>query len=249
MKKIYLFLSLVLIISISQRVLGQTKQVHFLSKDSVEIIGDLYITSEKEQPFVILFHQATSSRGEYNEIAPVLNTLGLNCLAVDLRSGYSINGVLNETGKNAKKAKMPYRFIDTIQDIESAISYVKANYNYSKLILWGSSYSASLVLKIASYKDVDAVLSFSPGEYFKNEGKPHDFITKTVHQIKCPVFITSKKNEKDSWWPLYQKIESKKHYFIPDDIGHHGSIALWSTKDGNQKYWEAVKDFLKSIEP
>jgi len=58
------------------------------SDDDIKIITDSYIISEDPKtPVIVLFHQAGWSRGEYLEIAPKLNHLGFNCVAVDLRSG------------------------------------------------------------------------------------------------------------------------------------------------------------------
>lgn len=218
----------------------------FPSLDSVQIAADLYIAHDSEAPFIILFHQATYSRGEYLEIAPKLNMEGFNCMAVDLRSGYGVNNIANITAQNAKKAKMPYRFIDTYQDIKSAVDYARKNLAKGTLIIWGSSYSSSLVIKYAGeYKNVDGVLSFSPGEYFKNEGKPADFITKTANGVTAPVFITSKQTERANWIDIYSAIPSKKKvYFLPEFEGKHGSAALWEKTEGNDKYWEAVLSFL-----
>jgi dienelactone hydrolase len=61
-------------------------KVSFHAEDGLKITADLYLIDFSE-PFILLFHQAESSRGEYNDIAPRLNKLGYNCLAVDLRSG------------------------------------------------------------------------------------------------------------------------------------------------------------------
>jgi hypothetical protein len=71
-------------------------KITFTSSDNVIITADLYIIYEKSAPFIILFHQARSSRGEYIEIAPRLNELGFNCMAVDQRSGGSMNKIENQ---------------------------------------------------------------------------------------------------------------------------------------------------------
>ncbi|MBA4348121.1 MAG: hypothetical protein C0413_04645 [Clostridiales bacterium] len=147
--------------------------VTFPTTDNLNITADLYWTGDASKPFIILFHQADYSRGEYLEIAPKLNALGYNCLAVDQRSGRSANNVKNETYQLAKDAGLPTGYTDAYPDLEAALSYVVSTYAPEKLIVWGSSYSASLVLILASeYSDeIAAALSFSPGEYFKLNGK------------------------------------------------------------------------------
>ena len=79
------------------------KTVHYKSKDGIQITADLYMSHKTSAPFIVLFHQARWSRGEYREIAPKLNKMGFNCLAVDQRSGDAVNGVENETKKSADR--------------------------------------------------------------------------------------------------------------------------------------------------
>src|SRR4051812_45624084 len=102
---------------------GSQTTITFASRDSLMITADLYKTDDNA-PFMILFHQAGYSRGEYNEIARKLNKLGYNCLAVDLRAGEEINGVKNETAARAKEKKKPTEYLDAEQDMIAAINYV-----------------------------------------------------------------------------------------------------------------------------
>lgn len=221
------------------------KTIEFKAADGLSITADLYekIGSKK---VIILFHQAGWSRGEYKEIAPQLNELGYTCIAVDQRSGGAVNDVKNETNSRAKAAGKKITYADAFQDIEAAVTYAKSQYNPDQLVIWGSSYSSALVLKYAGdYPDnIDAVLSFSPGEYFGSES----FISSSAKNIKAPSFITSAKNEKGSWWGIHQSIpEGKKQFFLPETKGNHGSRALWSKFNDSKSYWIEVKSFLKSI--
>ena len=222
--------------------------IGFPSKDGIQISADLYAPhNDQTKPFIILFHQAGWSRGEYMEIAPKLNALGFNCLAVDLRSGGSINTIENETHKRAKQLDMPTKYINSYQDIEAAVAYARSKFAKGKLIIWGSSYSAALVLKYAGdHRDVDGVLSFSPGEYFSGQGESATYVTDAAKNIQIPVFITSAKNEVKSWKGIFEAIPSvKKEFFIPETSGNHGSRALWQKFDDSDAYWTAVDAFLK----
>ena len=58
------------------------------------------------------------------DIAPKLNALGYNCLAVDQRSGRSANGVKNETNQLAKDAKLPTGYTDAYPDLEARNNFV-----------------------------------------------------------------------------------------------------------------------------
>ena len=225
-------------------VYGQ-KVIDFPSKDGLTITADMY-EAENSKQFIILFHQAGWSRGEYQEIAPKLNALGYHALAVDQRSGGGVNDIKNKTNALAKKEGKKTEFVDAFQDVEAAVSYVKSTYKPDKIIIWGSSYSSSLVLKYAGdYPDkIDGVLSFSPGEYFGKKS----FITTSAANIMVPVFITSAKSEKKSWSGIYDAIpSSKKQFFLPETKGNHGSRALWEKFSDNQNYWTVVKGFLKTI--
>ena len=209
------------------------KQIEFDSLDGLKVTADVYKQSDdKSKPFIVLCHQAGWSRGEYREIAPKLNKLGFNCMAIDQRSGGTVNKVANETAARAKKAGKAVDYVAAEQDIIAAAKYAKENFASGKLILWGSSYSAALVLHIAGENPdlMDGTLSFAPGEYFKNQGKPADWIESAAKKIKCPVFITSAKAEFTNWEKIYAAVTADgKAKFVPSTKGNHGSRALWTS--------------------
>lgn len=240
----------ILLVIVSFQLSAQQK-INFKSSDGLEITADLYIEHLEEAPIIILFHQAGWSRGEYVEIAPKLNRLGYNCIAIDQRSGGEINGVGNETYKRARLQKLKTEYVDAEIDMMAAIKYVKSNYSEAKkLIIWGSSYSAALALKIAGDGriEVDAVLSFAPGEYFESMGESPSFIRESAANITIPTFITSAKAEKQNWWKIYESIPAiGKNYYLPKTDGQHGSRALWEKFPDHKGYWLAVEEFLKSI--
>jgi len=240
MKKFILLLA----ISAINTALAQNT-ITYPSKDGVTITADLY-KIKKEAPFILLFHQAGWSRGEYQEIAPKLNQMGYHVLAVDQRSGGKINEIVNQTHIAAKKAGKNTQYADAFQDIEASIAYIKKQYRPKKIIIWGSSYSSALVLKYAGdYPNtVQAVLSFSPGEYFNSK----NYISHSAKNITIPVFITSSKQEKSSWSDIYDVIpSSKKQFYLPTSNGNHGSRALWEKFDDHHGYWQAVIYFLNQI--
>jgi len=236
---------------ISSFTVAKESTLSFPSKDGLQITVDTYITSIDKRPLIVLFHQAGWSRGEYLEIAPKLNKLGFNALAVDLRSGGKVNGVLNQTAKRALKAGKGTTYLNALQDVEASLLFArKLVGNKTKVIAWGSSYSAALVLKVAGEKPdlANAVLAFSPGEYFKKSGKSADWIQQSAKLYTRPVFITSAKAEKKRWKPIFDAIKSKKKSsFVPKTKGNHGSRALWKRYDDSDDYWLAVSKFLATI--
>lgn len=216
-----------------------TKTIEFASEDGLTITADQYHI-KNTAPIIVLCHQAGWSRGEYQEIAPTLNALGFNCLALDQRSGGASNGVSNETSKRAKDEGKATEYIDAKQDINAAIDKAKEMYG-RKVILWGSSYSSSLALIIATEnKDVEQVLSFSPGEYLGAVK-----VGESITTLDKPVFLASAKNEQAQTKLLFDVIASiDKTQFIPAGAGEHGSRALWEEKADHAEYWVAVEAFL-----
>jgi len=123
------------LLTISARAKDPYEKITFNSTDGLTITADLYSPHKKlSTPFIILCHQARSSRGEYREIAPRLNELGFNCMAIDQRSGDSLKGIENETAANAKKAQKTKNHVDAEQDIIAAIRYAKNHLSQGKLI-------------------------------------------------------------------------------------------------------------------
>ncbi len=232
---------------LSQNVSFKGKTIQFPSKDEVNITADLYMSTNKKAPYILLCHQALYSRGSYREIAVQLNGMGYNCLAIDQRSGLSAKNIPNETHKAAKNKNKPTKYINALPDIEAALEFLSNDLKATSTILWGSSYSASLALYIASKNSdkLTGVLAFSPGEYFKIKDKT---IAEYASAITCPAFITSSKSEAKKLQPIFNNIPSKNKFnFIPETKGFHGSKALWSTKNGNEAYWTAVKQFLREL--
>ena len=224
-----------------------TTTVTFPTTDNLAVTADLYWTGDANAAFILLFHQADYSRGEYLEIAPKLNALGYNCLAIDQRSGGGVNDIINETYKAAKAAGLPTSYTDAYADLQSALSYVESTYAPRKLIVWGSSYSSSLALILASEhpNEIAAVLAFSPGEYFKLDGKK---VADYAANITQPAFITSAKSEGKSWRGIADQIKSAGSvFFVPEGNGRHGSSALFEKTPNSAEYWTAVEQFLASL--
>ena len=223
---------------------GET--ITFKASDGVSVTADLYMAHKASAPFIILYHQAGYSRGEYRSIAPQLNAMGFNCLAVDQRSGDKVNGVINETHKGAVASKLPTEYLDAIPDMEAAYLYVKYSIKPEKIILWGSSYSSAILFYMGSvhHKNLSGILCFAPGNYFKINNKE---LKTFAARITCPVFVTSAKSEYKNWKGMYEEVRSEKSYFLPESEGKHGSKALWSDNPSHQAYWTAVTKFLKTL--
>jgi dienelactone hydrolase len=229
MKNILFILSLLFAFTEAQQ------DVAFQTADNVRVFGTLYETT-KDKPIILLFHQASSNRAEYAEIAPALVALGFNALAIDQRSGGSMFGTENQTNENFDGTTT---YLETFPDLEAAL-ILATGQGYETILVWGSSYSSSLVfLLAAAHSEVDGILSFSPGEYLGNDSMVKD----AAAQVTVPVFVTSSKFEADDAKEIFDAVASEdKVQFVPEGFGQHGSSALLSSD--KDEYWVAIKAFL-----
>lgn len=220
------------------------KEVVFPSLDGLPVSANEYLVNDT-LPWMLLCHQARFSSGEYVETALFFNSLGYNCLAINQRSGKEANGVINKTAVEANIKKLPVGFLDAEKDIVAAINFVLSLNKNKKIILIGSSYSASLVLKIAASNpvNIDKVIAFSPGEYFGEELN----LKKCISGIKIPVFVACSAEEMKETKLLIADIDKRNCvFFAPENGGYHGSKALWKKNIGNEKYREQLLLFLKN---
>ncbi len=221
------------------------EKITFPSLDGLTITANLYHLNDSA-PVIVLCHQANFCKAEYAGIAKTLMEKGFNCLAIDQRSGRGLVEEFNETWLEAVKQKKPTDFLDAEQDIVAAVNFAAKKYG-RKIIVWGSSYSSTLVLFIAMTNDnVKAVISFSPGDYFiKEKGS----LTKMLATFSKPMFVTSSKEESKELSAMVSgmKMNENQMQFIPDSTGYHGSRALWKTNENNEEYWKAIDGFLTKV--
>ena len=223
---------------------AQATTALFSAADGVPVTATIYKKSDSAT-WIVLCHQAGYSRGEYNEIAPKLVALGFNCIAIDARSGDQVNGVPNQTAQAAHDAKKPTEYLDAKQDIEAAVNYAYG-LGKRKVILFGSSYSASLALLLGTTsRAIEAIVAFSPGEYFGD----HLNLTRSIQSLSIPTFVTSARKEAGGVTALFHgQAASSVTQFVPNKEGVHGASALWSSTPNNDEYWTALKSFLKPYE-
>lgn len=236
--------TLFLITVLSFQCLFAQKRITFKAPDGVTIFADVYETKTNDK-IMLLCHQAGYSKGEYFETAKKLNALGYTCIAIDQRSGDSVNKDINLTAKMATLKKLNTGYIDAEVDIVTAVNHV-FNLYHKKIIVMGSSYSASLILKIATaQKDkIAATISYSPGEYFTDK----TLVSKNLAQLTIPVYITCSKKEVIAVEKLFNASAMKNiTFFKPVNDGNHGSKVLWKNNANNQEYWDSLLLFLKTI--
>lgn len=231
-----------------------SQEITFKAADGVTVYADLYKGPSQDtgiepiKTIVLMFHQAGSNAKEYAPIAPRVAKLGVDCLAVDQRSGGNMFNASNRTQMHAG-GKMDY--MAAYQDMQAALKWAQ-DQKYQKIIVWGSSYSASLALRLASENpSVYAVLSFSPGEYFDQKG----LVSGWNSAVKAPVFIACTEDEKSEQCQAIANAASAEPVRKANDLlftapdGVHGSSTLHHRGNGESDaaYWSATEKFLKNV--
>lgn len=210
--------------------------------DGVLIDGD-YRRAASPRALILLFHQAGSGKGEYATIAPRLAAAGYSSLAIDQRAGGSLFGV------NATAARLgrPAGYLDAQRDLEAALAWGREQ--GLPIILWGSSYSAALVFRVAAAhpQGVKAVLAFSPGEYLDDKRA----VAQAAAAVRVPVFVTSANDAGEvaaARAILAASPAALKRQYVPR-AGIHGSSTLIPARNpaGAAANWAAVLDFLRRI--
>jgi len=168
---------------------AQSKTVVTATADGVQIYGEYQFgTLDEQAPLILLFHQAGSNgRGEYADIIPWLNASGYRTMAWDLRSGKTRFGFDNRTAMGLD-ADEKIAYCDVSPDLQAALDYVVQQGLADRAVVWGSSYTASLVFKLAADNPqrVSGLAAFSPAA----GGPMVDCRARMwVKQVQAPVIV------------------------------------------------------------
>ena len=217
--------------------------VTITAADGVKVYGEFWPAADLKAPLILAFHQAGSSHAEYVPLAPRLNGAGFHVLAIDQRSGGSEFSGKNKTVVTLGRSTS---YDAALADLDAALAWGRNKANGAPVLVWGSSYSAALVFKLAAAHpaDVAGLLAFSPGEYL---GKPNA-VAAAAKTLKLPVFVTQANDEDeiDQARSIVKLTASAdKTQFIPAR-GVHGSATLRADRNaaGAEENWAAVLAFL-----
>jgi dienelactone hydrolase len=212
------------------------------ASDGVKVRASLY-EAAKPKALILLFHQAGSSKDEYATIAPRLREAGYSALAIDQRAGDGLFGKNETAAALGRKAD----YLEARPDLQTALDW--AHTQKLPIILWGSSYSSSLIFPLAASdpQGIVALLSFSPGEYFDSDKQ---MVRRAAAKVTVPVFIASTREELADADPIMAALPKSANNvrFIPEH-GVHGSSTLIASRnpDGADANWAAVLNFLNRV--
>ena len=258
--RLFIITAVVLLISCAKEIKTETSkknspatEISFYTPDSIQLFGDLYEV-DKQGSTILLFHQGGSNaRGEYFSIIPRLIEAGFNVLAIDQRMGGQAYGSYNRTLANIPTNRFGdgYTYCDAYNNLESALDFIIASGFTAKKILWGSSYSASLAIKLAHQKpaDVQAVLAFSPAAGGPMQAcNPNEYF----QTLKTPLLLLRPPGEmeNENSKAQFELAESYNHETYVPDHGVHGSSMLVEERVGDEveACWKVVLAFLDKIE-
>ncbi len=225
-----------------------SNEVQFVTADSVEIHGDLF-QLDKAKPSILLFHQGGSNgRAEYSTIIERLKD-SYNILSIDQRTGGQLYGQYNRT--MARFSSEQFDYCDAYPDLEASLDYlIKKGFTGEKVI-WGSSYSATLAIQLASKRadDVAATLAFSPASGGPMLAcRPDPYFT----QLKSPLLVLRPSSElqRESSQEQFKAVQDAGHSTYVAENGVHGSSLLVQDRvDGSiAENWETVLSFLELVQ-
>lgn len=238
------FVALFLCTQLSIAAPAEGQPVKLRAADGVTLYAKYY-QAEHPKALILLFHQAGSNYAEYATIAPRLVQEGFSALALDQRSGGNKFGRDNETVKQLGHSA---EYLEAEQDLEASLAWGVAQ--KLPVAVWGSSYSSALVFLLAAKhpSQIQAVLSFSPGEYLGSD----TMVQSAAAKLDIPLYVTSAKDDEEiaSARAIVNAAPSqKKIQFIPKNAGVHGSSTLRTDRNpkGAAENWAAVQAFLVSF--
>ena len=216
------------------------------ASDGATVYGTLSQAGGHADAILLLFHQAGASRHEYDPLVPVFTQMGYDTLAIDQRSGDGLFGGRNET---VDKRGGSADYLDALPDLEGALAWAKAHH-YARIALVGSSYSSSLAIILAARrpKDVAAVASFSPGEYFDTD---KDMVKRAAAKITVPFYITTRPEEEDKVAEVLRDAHGTNITHYRQAVGVHGASTLVQSRDpkGYAANLRSFSDFLRRALP
>lgn len=218
------------------------------AEDGLEVATDWHLTGQDNPLGVVaLFHQGGGDvRGEYERILPRILELGYDVIAADLRRGGDRFGMENRTAPPG--ADSLYTYCDALPDV-LAVRAEASRYS-DEVILWGSSFSAALVVQAAAIEQsgLAGVLAFSPASGDPMEGcRPET----ASGSLSVPLLVLRPANEAaiPSVRAQLAEFEAQGHVTHVADPGVHGSSMLDAQRVGaaTGETWRVVEAFLAGV--
>lgn len=224
--------------------------VTLVTDDSVEVAAYLWTGDGERRAVVIALHQGgANARGEYGPLVSRLLAESFDVLAPDLRSGGERWGARNAT-VDAREASADY--CEALPDLRAALAWARTTRPDVRTVLWGSSFSAALALRVAAEgpAGLAAVLAFSPATGGPLAGCVGEEVS---DRITVPVLVLRPAAEMNLEHVRAQMttFRAQGHAIHVSAPGAHGSSMLDPDRvgAGTDRTWKVVLDFLHAAVP
>ncbi|WP_223786581.1 alpha/beta hydrolase [Marinicella meishanensis] len=230
----------------------QSQEVETTANDGVRVFGEQYFgTLDAKAPLILLFHQAGSNgRGEYGDLIPWLQAAGFRAIAWDLRSGKARFDHDNRTA-SALNSTEKISYCDVSPDLQAALDYVVQQDLAEKVVVWGSSYTASLVFKLAADNPqrIAGVAAFSPAA----GGPMVDCRARMwVDQVQAPVIVFRPEKEMELASSQEQRdilVAAGAEFHVIANAVHGSSMLVDArSKHDMQAARDTVEQWLKGLQ-
>ncbi len=239
----------------NEGLVGGPELLTLTTADGYTIFGYFHRPDDDEtpdtvgMPLILAFHQGgASGEAEYAPIIPRLLDSGYAVLTIDQRRGGDRFMGFNRTAAAFDAEKVSY--CDVYTDLEAAFSYALTIDGINEIIAWGSSYSATLAVKLAVNHPelISGVLAFSPAS-----GEPMSgcSVLPLAFQLQQPALFLRPRSEMSigSVAADLTAFANMGHEIYISSPGAHGSSMLVSERvEGNtSETWNTVFRFINSL--
>lgn len=223
------------------------QRVTFPASDGGTVHATLYEEDRPARALIVAFHQGgASGEAEYAPVLPRLLAEGYDVLAVDQRAGGSLFGGTNRT--IAARGGEETDYCAAYPDLEGALEYAGERRGERPIVLWGSSYSAALAMRLAATgpEDVIAVLAFSPASGEPMAGCLAEDVSDGI-RIPALALRPRSEAERPGVSGQLERFGEQGHRTFVADPGEHGSSMLVEERVGApvEATWAVVLEFLE----
>lgn len=229
------------------------------TSDGHTVFGNLYrpnhgtnrmsgVADSASFPLILAFHQGgASGAAEYEPIIPRLLEAGFAVMTIDQRRGGERFMGQNRTAEAFNQDTVSY--CEVIEDLEASLAYAVTLDEVSEIIAWGSSYSATLAVKLAVNHPelISRVLAFSPASGQSMVGCS---VLPLAFQVRQPALFLRPQSEMSfgSVAADLAAFANMGHDTYIASPGAHGSSMLVASRVEGEtaQTWSTVIRFLKA---
>lgn len=215
--------------------------------DGVTVYGSLHGDPGAARALLLLFHQGgANADAEYGPLVPRLLAEGYAAITIDQRAGGAFLGGENRTAKD--RSATPH-YCEAYPDLEAALEFGRRRAQGRDIIVWGSSYSGALALRLAAdHPDLAGVLAFSPAG---GEAMGDCPAARFAPRVRIPTLALRPASELDlehvrRAWEEWDDLGFEQYIAEP---GVHGSSMLNEARvEGEvESTWAVVLSFLARV--